>query len=66
MSDAGVSIVDEAIRRIVADPASGWARGGRVTRENLDAWVVLVDRRWRIYWRFLDESTVLFVLLLPV
>lgn len=66
LSDQDVAPVDEGIRRLMVDHATGWARQGRIEGEIGSAWILTVvtrDLKASVYWEYQDaESVVLLAL----
>lgn len=67
LDDSTASCVDDAIRRVVADPDSAWARQNRVVGEQGWAWLVVIrcDREdLALYWEQASPDDPLVFLLL--
>ena len=55
MSDPDVASVDEGIRRLMVDHATGWARLGRIEGEKESPWILTVvtrDFEASLYWEY--------------
>lgn len=67
LTGEAVELVDDAIRRVLADPGSAWARQNRVVGDDGWAWIVVVkgkDADLAVYWRQGPDETPLFLLLI--
>lgn len=67
LDDAQVSCVDDAIRRLLGEPQSAWARQNRVVGEAGSAWLITVScpgADLALYWR--EETAESLVLLLLI
>ena len=67
LDDAQVDCVDDAIRRVLAEPGSAWARQNRVLGENGSAWLVVVrcgGEDLAVYWRERTSQSLVLLLLL--
>ncbi|MEK7252798.1 MAG: hypothetical protein AAB198_06100 [Actinomycetota bacterium] len=54
LSDPAAECVDDAIRRLTADPGSAWARQNRVVGEHGSAWLFPIrcgQEDCALYWR---------------
>lgn len=66
LSDRDVAPVDEAIRRLMVDHATGWARQGRIEGEKGSAWILRVvtrDLDASVYWENQDAERILLLAL---
>lgn len=67
LDDAKAACVDAAIRRLLVDHRSAWARQNRVVGEGASAWLIAIrcsGEDFALYWReATDESLVLLLLL---
>jgi hypothetical protein len=59
--------VDQAILRLMSDHSGAWARQGRVSGENGQAWIIEIrttDCDMSLYWDYLDGELILLILLI--
>ncbi len=66
LSDRDVAPVDEGIRRLMVDHATGWARQGRIEGEKGNAWILTVvtrDLEASLYWEYQDAERILLLAL---
>jgi hypothetical protein len=66
LSDRDVVPVDEGIRRLMVDHATGWARLGRIEGEKGSAWILTVvtrDLEASLYWEYEDAERILLLAL---
>lgn len=64
LSDEDVAIIDDAIRRLLQEHTSGWARQGRIDRDLGGSWIVSlrsgsIDAS--MYWDYLDDDRIVLV-----
>jgi hypothetical protein len=67
LDDVEAECVDDAIRRVVADPQRAWARQNRVVGEKGWAWLVVVSCDgvdFGLYWQETVDEPIVFLLLL--
>ncbi len=61
LSDEDVAIVDDAIRRLLQEHTSGWARQGRIDGDLGGSWIVSLRSRSidaSMYWDYLDDDRI--------
>lgn len=61
LSDEDVAIVDDAIRRLLQEHTSGWARQGRIDGDPGGSWIVSLRSRSidaSMYWDYLDDDRI--------
>lgn len=54
--------IDEAIRRLLVDHATAWARQGRIEGERGSAWILVVrspSTETSLYWDYHDEENLI-------
>ena len=60
LDDTAVAVVDKAIRRLLVDHQSAWARQGRIQGESRDAWLLVIRGReldLTLYWDYQDDQS---------
>ncbi|HUP17939.1 MAG TPA: hypothetical protein VM848_18060 [Acidimicrobiia bacterium] len=66
ISDAEADLVDEAVRRLLRDHATGWARQGRIEGDKGGAWIVALGSGsvdLSLYWDYHDDVTLVLLAL---
>ena len=66
LDDEGVLVVDEMIRRLLIDHASGWARQGRIEGERGGSWIITMtgpNLEGALYWEYHTGESILLVAL---
>jgi hypothetical protein len=61
LTDEDVAIVDDAIRRLLQEHTSGWARQGRIDGDLGGSWIVSVRSRSidaSLYWDYLNNDQI--------
>lgn len=68
ISDEEAALIDDGIRRLLQDHATGWARRGRIEGDSGSAWILTLTSRGietSLYWEYYaDETIVLLALVL--
>ncbi len=67
LSDDDVAPIDEGIRRLLVDHATGWAWQGRIEGENASARILTVVSRELVaslYWEYHDDESILLLALI--
>ncbi len=62
LSEDDVALIDEGIRRLLVDHATGWARPGRIEGEKGGAWILTVvgrDLEASLYWDYYNDDTII-------
>lgn len=66
LSDEEAVLVDDGIRRLLVDHATGWARQGRIEGDLGSAWILTLKTRGietSLYWDYRDDETVVLLAL---
>lgn len=66
LTDREVQLIDEAIRRLLADHSTAWARRGRIEGEQGNAWILTVAApsiETALYWDYHDEESLVLIAL---
>lgn len=67
LDDAQVECVDDAIRRLLAEPRSAWARQNRVVGETGSVWLIVIrcpGEDFALYWQETTRESLAPLLLL--
>jgi len=67
LDDTKVECVDDAIRRLLADHRTAWARQNRVVGEGGSTWLIALScsgENFALYWREATDESLILVLLL--
>lgn len=67
LDDGRAVVVDEIIKRLLIDHASGWARQGRIEGDRGGSWIITVsgpDFEGALYWDYRNDDQVILVALL--
>lgn len=62
LTDDEAEPIDEAIRRLLVDHATAWARQGRIEGERGSAWILVVrssSTETSLYWDYHDEENLI-------
>ena len=66
LNDEDVEVVDDAIRRLLVDHSTAWARQGRVEGDKGGAWILSSRSRTldaSLYWDYHNDTTLILVAL---
>lgn len=66
LSDRDAAVVDDCIRRLLAEPGSGWARQGRIEGESGGAWIITIISSsidGTLYWDYVDAEKLILLAL---
>lgn len=66
ISDEEAALIDDGIRRLLQDHATGWARRGRIEGDLGSAWILTLTSRGietSLYWDYYDDETVVLLAL---
>ena len=67
LADDKVTVIDEAILRLLAEHDSAWARQGRVVGELGSAWILTVAAKnfdVTLYWNYYDDKNIVLLALI--
>lgn len=68
LTDDEVVPIDEAIRRLLVDHSTAWARQGRIECERGSAWILVVRTpsiEASLYWEYHDEENLVLLAMVP-
>ena len=66
ISDEESALIDDGIRRLLQDHATGWARQGRIEGELGSVWILTLTSRgieMSLYWDYYDDEPVVLLAL---
>ena len=66
ISDEEAALIDDGIRRLLQDHATGWARRGRIEGDSGSAWILTLTSRGietSLYWEYYDDETIVLLAL---